>query len=82
MENERDVLKKIFDGDSVSVNCQIDLLLHDIISQLQAILDEQGEEVKIMKTLALKQYVKGYRDGFRLMKSNPYPNKEVVNSVM
>ncbi len=63
---------KKYENSSISEVGQLDLTLLDIINQLEDILAEKREEVKIMKTLALKHYVYGFRDGFRFQKPNPY----------
>lgn len=63
---------KKYENYSVSDVGQLDLTLADMVNQLENILAEKSEEVRIMQTLALKQYVKGFRDGFRFQKPNPY----------
>lgn len=75
---DKELIKKTFVGDSASEVAQIDLLCADLLVQIESLMEEQSEEVRVMRTLALKQYVKGYRDGFRLFKPNPY--KDLVEN--
>jgi hypothetical protein len=74
-------LKTIYKDDSASIDAQIDLFLADILKQVSNIIEEIGEEVRLTRTLALKQYIRGYRDGFRLLKNNPYDGMAVVNEI-
>jgi hypothetical protein len=53
----------------------------DILKQVSNIIEETGEEVRLTRILALKQYIRGYRDGFRLLKNNPYDGMAVVNEI-
>lgn len=72
MNNSQQEIHKIdMSGESVSSQAQIDLLLSDLLEQI-TLVAEANELEKNTRISMMREYIRGFRDGFRIMKKDPF----------
>jgi len=72
MKNQQKIHKIDMSGKSVSPEAQVDILLSDLLEQAEAIADAKDEQEKNVRISNLHSYVRGHRDGLRLMREDPF----------
>lgn len=74
--SQEKIHEKDFSDMELPPAAHIDLLLSDIESQLKAIYLAKMNEDREILTIKLAAYIRGYRDGHRLGKPNPFPDTD------
>lgn len=73
--SQQRIHKTDFSDVEFSTVAQIDMLLSDIQQQVNDILPDHTESEIATLIGRLSEYIRGYRDGHRMGKANPFPPK-------
>ena len=72
MISQQEIHKVDMSGLSVDPQAQLDLLLSDLLEQATLIAYSTNEVEKNQRIAGIHAYIRGYRDGFRMFRKDPY----------
>lgn len=70
-KSQQEIHKIDMSGESVNPEGQLDILLSDLLEQI-TLIAEANELEKNTRISMMREYIRGFRDGFRTMKKNPF----------
>lgn len=71
--SQQEIHKVDMSGESISPEGQVDMLISGLLEQIRTLAEVPVEERNTQISM-MSEYIRGYRDGFRMMRKDPYTN--------
>ena len=79
--SQQEIHKTDMSGVELSIEAQIDTLFSDLLEQATLLAEAKNETEKNQRISMIREYIRGHRDGFRLLKRNPYAQLKNENMI-